>query len=369
MTQRADEVDVRELVERLLRAAVERRASDLHVDAEAGGYCVRLRVDGLLETVQRLEQTVGRAVVTRLMVLSQLLTYRLDIPQEGRLTPGSAVTGSTGDVDMRVAVMPTVHGLRAVVRMPAELHQPRGLEQLRLPTGVLEELKRFARSDSGMLLVTGPAGAGKTTTMYAVLEHIAATQQGISIVTLEDPVERKLPGGVTQIEVTPHGELTYERALRSIVRQDPQVLMLGEIRDAATASVAVQAALAGHRLMATLHAGSPQTAIARLMEMGVEPYQVTSAVSVVVTQRLVRRKSGEGYAGRAVLAEAAVMDERLRAAVLARGDAAGVRGAIEKRAGFESLHDAAERAVREGVTDEQEIRRVMGPPEAGGRVH
>src|SRR6185437_15396106 len=126
-----------------------------------------------------------------------------------------------------------------------------------------------------------------TTTIYALLQHIAQTSEGLSIITLEDPIERLLPG-ITQIEVTPHGQLTYERALKSILRQDPQVLMLGEIRDAATASIAVQAALSGHRLIATLHAGEPATAVARLLEMGIEPYQITSSLHGILTQRLLR---------------------------------------------------------------------------------
>src|SRR5207249_6151874 len=134
----------------------------------------------------------------------------------------------------------------------------------------------FAASDAGMLIVTGPAGSGKTTTLYALLQQIVERTPGVSVIALEDPVERDLPG-VTQIEVSNFGELTYERALRSILRQDPQVLMLGEIRDSATASLAMQAALSGHRLISTLHASTPAGAIARLLEMGVEPYQLTSA--------------------------------------------------------------------------------------------
>ena len=171
----------------------------------------------------------------------------------------------------RVAVMPTTHGPRAAVRLAGRLDQPRSLEDLGLPAQVLAGIKRYAVSDAGMLIVTGPAGSGKTTTLYALLSYIAGISPGLSMVALEDPVERDV-AGVTQIEVKPFGELTYERALRSILRQDPQVLMLGEVRDAATASLAVQAALSGHRLACTLHAGTPAEAIARLLEMGVEPY-------------------------------------------------------------------------------------------------
>ena len=344
-------VDARSAVDRLLDAAVRRCASDIHLDADAAGYHVRLRVDGLLESHQRLDAAAGRACVTRLMVLAQLLTYRLDIPQEGRLPHCGH--------EMRLAVMPTRHGLRAVVRLAAELTQPRTLVELALGEAVTAGLQRFATADAGMLLLTGPAGSGKTTTIYALLSHIVATQPGLSIVTLEDPVERNLPG-VTQIEVSPHGQLTYERALRSIVRQDPQVLMLGEIRDRATASIAVQAALSGHRLIATLHAGSPATAIARLLEMGIEPYQITSAVYGVVSQRLLRRSVAGGYSGRVPIAEMARMTEPLRRAVLGCADAESLRQAIDVSPGYVDLRRAAADLVQGGATDEDEVRRVLG---------
>lgn len=353
-----DEVDVRPAVEALLEEAVRRRASDIHIDPEADGFAVRFRIDGLLKTVQRLDAAAGRATVTRLMVMASLLTYRLDVPQEGRLT--AALPALQQVMEFRLSVMPTTHGLRAVVRLPAELVQPRSLDELGLPGRVVQLLRDFAKADTGLLLLTGPAGSGKTTTIYALLEHIAATLPGVSIITLEDPVERDLPG-VTQIQVTPHGQLTYERALRSILRQDPQVLMLGEIRDAATATLAIQAALSGHRLIATLHAGSPETAIARLLEMSIEPYQITSALFAAVSQRLLRRGSeATGYSGRVPIAEAAVMDDELRRAVLARADAPTLRRMLHGRPGYQTLRQSAEAAVAGGVTDDAEVARVLG---------
>ena len=219
--------------------------------------------------------------------------------------------------------MPTAQGLRAAVRMPAELTQSRNLDSLGLPTKTLAGLKEFAASDAGMLLLVGPAGSGKTTTIYALLEYIAAHHPGLSIISLEDPVERAIPG-VTQIEVSPFGELTYERVLRSMLRQDPQVLVLGEIRDAATAAIAAQAALSGHRLVSTLHAGSPGAAAVRLLEMGLEPYQVASSLFGIISVRLLRRGSIErGYAGRLPIAEFARVDEPMRAAILRRDSCPG----------------------------------------------
>ncbi len=257
--------------------------------------------------------------------------------------------------------MPTTHGLRAAVCLPADLLQPHALDQLSLPENVLSGLHRFADADAGMLLLTGPAGSGKTTTIYALLAHIAQHKPGLSIISLEDPVERDLPG-VTQIEVSPFGELTYERSLRSILRQDPQVLMLGEIRDAATASLAVQAALSGHRLISTLHAASPGGAIARLLEMGLEPYQITSALFGVVSQRLLRRSDGSGgYRGRAVVAEMVTLDEPLRRAVLRRGDADALQQTYEGQPGFVSMRQSAADPVARGVTDTLEVERILGP--------
>jgi general secretion pathway protein E len=261
---------------------------------------------------------------------------------------------------MRVSVIPTTHGLRAAVRLPADLLQPRTLEKLALPPGVLAGLYAFARAEAGMLLVTGPAGSGKTTTIYALLQHIVTACPGVSVISLEDPAERDLPG-VTQIEVQPHGELTYERALRSILRQDPQVLMLGEIRDSATASLAIQAALSGHRLIATLHAASAGGAIARLLEMRLEPYQISSALWGVVVQRLLRRRDASGaYRGRLPVAELAVMDAPLRQALLEQADADRLQGVVGRQEQFVPMATVAHELVTRGLTDTAEVERVLG---------
>jgi type II secretory ATPase GspE/PulE/Tfp pilus assembly ATPase PilB-like protein len=290
--------------------------------------------------------------------MGQLLTYRLDVPQEGRVK--IVVPSAKEAVEVRLAVIPTTHGLRAAVRMPAEMNLARRLADLNLPPRAIEGLQAFAASDAGMLIVTGPAGSGKTTTLYALLQQIVETTPGVSVIALEDPVERDLPG-VTQIEVSPFGELTYEKALRSILRQDPQVLMLGEIRDATVASLAIQAALSGHRLICTLHAGSPGSAIARLLEMGLEPYQLTSSLFGVLAQRLVRRKTTDGsYRGRVPVAEFARSSPELRKAILARADAEDLASLLRSQAGYQTLHQAAQNLAESGITDPPEIRRVLG---------
>ena len=349
--------DARVLADELLDDAARRRASDIHLEPTQAGYQIRFRIDGMLQTIRAVEQAAGRSLVTRLMVMSHLLTYRLDIPQEGRLVV--KLPSHEAALDLRLAIMPTTRGLRAAVRMPAELVQPRTLQDLQLPEAALNGLRRFAGADAGMLIVTGPAGSGKTTTIYATLQHIASSSQGLSIIALEDPVERDIPG-VTQIEVSPFGQLTYERALRSILRQDPQVLMLGEIRDAATATLAVQAALSGHRLVCTLHAATPAGAIARLLEMGLESYQVSSALFGIVAQRLLRKTGG----GRIPAAEFVSADAALRRTVLSNADADALAATYCKQPAYQSLRDSAERLIESGLTDATEVTRVLGASKA-----
>jgi type II secretory ATPase GspE/PulE/Tfp pilus assembly ATPase PilB-like protein len=370
--------DARLLVDQILADAVRLGASDVHVEPTAVGCEVRFRIDGLLQVADRFDIDTGRSLATRLMVLARLLTYRPDIPQEGRATV--TVSSAASPLDIRISMMPTTHGPRAAVRLPAELIQPHTLDELSLPAIAVDGLKRFAAADSGMLIVTGPAGSGKTTTVYALLRYIADTSPGLSIVTLEDPVERDLPG-VTQVEVTPFGERTYERALRSLLRQDPQVLMLGEIRDADTASLAVQAALSGHRLICTLHAATPGGGVARLLEMGIEPYQITSSLAGVLSQRLLRRlgsadkgansrganNKGAKSQGRLPVAEFVTIDAGARAAILERADAEALQRIFTQQPGHSSLNAVAADLVAQNLTDAAEVERVLGSPALEGR--
>jgi general secretion pathway protein E len=331
-----------------IRKALDQRASDIHFEPTTAGYTVRLRVDGLLQTLAQYDATTGRSLVNRLMVLAQLLTYRLDVPQEGRLTHSAR--------DLRLAVIPSLHGLRAVVRLPAELTAPLALDQLGLHPTIVQHLHDFARGDFGMLICCGPAGSGKTTTLYALLRHMAQVNAGQSIITLEDPVERGIDG-ITQIEVSPFGQLTYERSLRSILRQDPQVLMLGEIRDPQTASLAVQASLSGHRLVCTLHAASPAGAIARLTEMGVEPYQVASALWGVLSLRLVRRTTASGYSGRLPLGEWSSVHTPLRQAILRKEGPDELSAAIRSQPDYLPMTQSARIALDQHLTDSVELER------------
>jgi len=406
------------LVDDVLRRAAAAKASDVHFEPTAGGMLVRFRLDGVLSTVETLPRALADNVVSRLKVLGGLLTYRTDIPQEGRLdrrpdTPPAVL-------DQRLSVFPTIHGQRAVVRLFFDERALTQLDGLGLPDDVAGRLKRFAAGSQGVLLLTGPAGSGKSTTLAALLRHILTQSPGKSVVALEDPVERHIDG-VTQVQIAPHGPLTFPTALRSLLRQDPEVLMVGEIRDAETARIVVEAGLTGHLLMSTMHSGTPAGALLRLLEMGIEPYQVTSSVYGVVNQRLVRRLCrrcggggrpdgglrtadcgltsaqpdvvasenpqrpvcdplaqspcpadegtgaggceacyGTGFAGRALLAEMVELDGQLRKAILAKADREELEAMLAAR-GHMSLRQHGLRRVREGVTTARELDAVCGP--------
>lgn len=355
-------------IDSLLVQAVHARASDIHIDPGPDGYAIRLRVDGLLDGPRQVPIAHGRSLVLRLMVAAQLLTYRLDMPQEGRLRmtlPTTLTDDQPQPLDLRLAVIPTAHGLRATVRLPAELTQPRSLDQLQLPENVYRGLLEFASADSGMLVLCGPAGSGKTTTIYALLEHIVAKSPGVSVMSLEDPVERHI-GGVTQLQVTDDGLMSYDNALRSLLRHDPQVLAIGEIRDHATAMTSVQAALTGHRLIVTLHATSVEAAMLRLIQMGVEPYQVAATLWGVVSIRLLRRAAtddqaaGQPFVGRLPVAELARVDDQLRQLLVDSPSDAALRRAIAEQSHYEPMSRTARQLVAQGLTTLDEVRRVLG---------
>ncbi len=371
----------------LLRQAVGAGASDVHFEPGAAELTVKFRLDGVLNAVERLPATLADNVIARLKVLGGLLTYRNDIPQEGRLEiPG---TGPDRVMDVRMAVFPTIYGQRAVVRL--FYHQEGLLElgQLGLASPIDASLKSIASQNQGVLLVTGPAGSGKSTTLAAILRYVLCTLPGKSIVTLEDPVEIRIDGA-TQVPITPHGQMTFPTALRSLLRQDPQVLMIGEIRDAETARIAIEAGLTGHLLMSTMHSGTPSGALLRLLEMGIEPYQVTSSISAILNQRLVRRLCtkcrrqsedgggeatrcdacfGTGFKGRALISEMVLMDSDLRKAILAKADLDELEMLLREKGHVPILADGA-RLVEAGITTQGELNKACGiaPDAATGGV-
>lgn len=360
-------LDTVELVEQLVRRAFAARASDLHFEPSDTGLRVRLRVDSVLRDLETLPGGVAPNIVARLKVLSGLLTYRTDAPQEGAIPAGKS--GWPGDV--RVATFPTVRGERVVLRILTHARRLLRLEELGHDPQIIARLRRRLAEPQGLLLVCGPAGSGKTTTLFALLAELLAQRSGTSILTVEDPVELRL-NGVTQVQIDPARGLTYPVALRSLLRQDPQVLMIGEVRDAETAQIAVEAALTGHMLLTTMHSGSPAEAILRLREMGLPAYQITSTLRGVLAQRLVRTIcaacggdaaqrnctacGGIGFAGRAAIGQWCEMTPELRAAVAREADVSE----LERQTGDATLNDDAERLIAVGRTTRDEVQRVLG---------
>ncbi len=344
-----------ETVERLFRLAHDLGASDLHLDPTEDAFVATVRRDGILEPLETLSKDLHPRVVGRLKALADLLAYRTDVPQEGRIPADRTGLGT----EIRIATYPTVVGERVAVRLEASAGAPKTLADLGLPDPVRAALEHTLDQPEGVILLTGPSGSGKTTTLYAALAHLLANGRRRAVVTVEDPVERRV-AGVAQTQVDVAAGLTFARALRSLLRQDPDVLLVGEIRDRETAAVALEAGLTGHLVASTIHAGRAPLVFARLLDLGVEPFAITTAVRGVLAQRLVRRRSPDGrLEGRMLVAEWLPMSAPLRRAILARGDGETLANAA-REAGAVSIDDAAQDLVNRGLTTREEIRRVLG---------
>lgn len=377
------------LVDLMLFEALTRSASDVHIQPLRSTTLVRYRLDGVLHTVRELPASMAAAVVSRVKVIARLDVAEQRTPQDGRATVSIGGAGARGGraIDLRIATLPSTYGERVVMRLldPARSPHLMTFAGLGMPPSVEAEYLRQVSRAHGIVLATGPTGSGKTTTLYATLAWISASHAGTSdrgcelnMLTIEDPVEYDLSASglaVSQTQVDPRKGMTFASGLRHILRQDPDVIMVGEVRDQETARIAVQASLTGHLVLSTLHTNDAVSAIARLIDLGVEPFLVSSALSAVLAQRLVRRVHGEcagegcaaclgtGFRGRTAVFELLVLDDRLRELVAERAPAMRLREAAR---GLVTLRRAGEDLVRAGITTLQEVERVIEASEEAG---
>src|ERR1051325_8382962 len=361
-------VSVTSVVDELLAEAISARASDLHIETEEQGLAVRHRVDGVLRLARRLPRAIGPALVSRIKIVSGLNIADRLRPQDGRAR--IAIDGVA--VDLRVSTLPSGHGEKVVVRILDASGTVMTLESVGFDPVDLERIDRLLEAREGLILLTGPTGSGKTTTLYASLRRLKG--RGVNIVTVEDPIEYRI-AGIVQVQVNEKAGLTFATALRSIMRQDPDVVLIGEIRDRETAEIAIQASLTGHLVLSTLHTNDAASAVTRLIDIGVAPYKIATAVKGVVAQRLVRKLcadcaspdapsaggcpscGGAGFRGRLPVVEVLVGTPEFQARVAA-GDTVERIADAARRAGMRSLWQSGLAHVAAGRTTIAEVRRV-----------
>lgn len=373
------------MVNRLITLASEMRASDVHLQPSSVGLELRLRIDGVLHCCGFIPASSAQRVMARLKVMADLVHYRRDLPQEGR------IIFADRDQELRISVLPTLHGEKIVLRFLSGPGHFRSIDELGYPPDVAQKLRDLLQETMGAIVVTGPAGSGKSSCLYACLRDLTSGSNGIqrSIASLEDPIEVAVDG-VAQTEVNPSVGLDLTSGLRYLLRQDPEIIMMGEIRDRETADAVLQASLTGHLLLTTFHAGSTAEAISRLLEMDLEPYLIRSSLRAVLSQRLVRRLcfcarpcndpaetcglpveefylptgcekcAGTGFAGRLALVEFLTLDSsEVARAILAKSDSRTLESKAVEAGMITRLQRGIE-AVRSGLTCPSEIRRAFG---------
>jgi general secretion pathway protein E len=379
------EAPIIRLVNVILTQALRRRASDVHIEPYMKETKVRFRLDGILYEVFSLPRRFHPHVVSRIKVMTNRDIAEKRVPQDGRMK----IKVANKEVDIRVSIIPMTFGERIVLRLLDKTVSLLGMGEMGLDGDHLKKLERLINKNSGIFLVTGPTGSGKTTTLYAALNRINTS--GKNIVTIEDPVEYELKG-VGQIQVNPKTELTFARGLRSILRHDPDIIMVGEIRDLETVEIAIQASLTGHMVFSTLHTNDAATALTRLVDMGAEPFLIASSLLAVLAQRLVRticpscresfhpdpatlselnlpadhvlyRGKGcatcfrSGYSGRTGIFELLLMDQDIRRLLTSGADAVTVKQAAVQN-GMRTLYEDGVRKVVSGITTLREVMRV-----------
>ena len=359
----ANQPPVVRYVNLLVRDAYDAHASDIHLEATRIGLAARFRLDGVLTPAPEPPARMHHAVVSRIKLLAELDIAERRKPQDGRIR----VRLEHRELDLRVSTVPTMHGESVVLRLLDHGGRPVSLGELGMTDGMLASVRGLAARPHGMLLVTGPTGSGKTTTLYAALQMRDGARE--KIVTVEDPIEYQLTG-ITQVPVHRQAGVTFASALRAILRQDPDVIMVGEMRDQETAEIAVQSAMTGHLVFSTVHTNDAVSTIARLLDLGIPEYLVAATVEGVLAQRLVRKRCGacsgagcadcrvSGFRGRVGVFELLVFSDELRDAIAAKAPRSELRR-ISLAQGLVSLREDGMEKVRAGITTIEEVQRVV----------
>ncbi|WFF80329.1 GspE/PulE family protein [Delftia tsuruhatensis] len=353
LLETADDAPIIRMLNALLTQAARDGASDIHIEPYERHSSVRFRVDGDLREVVQPNRALHAALISRLKIMADLDIAEKRLPQDGRIS----LRLGTRAIDVRVSTLPSAHGERAVLRLLDKSESKLSLEAVGMQGETLRRFTHLTAQPHGIVLVTGPTGSGKTTTLYAALSRMDASHS--NIMTVEDPIEYEL-AGVGQTQVNAKIDLTFAKALRAILRQDPDVIMIGEIRDFETAQIAIQASLTGHLVLATLHTNDASSAVTRLIDMGVEPFLLSSSLLGVLAQRLVRKidtTEPSGYRGRTGIFEMLVVDDTIRAQIHRQASEAEIRDTA-LAAGMRLMRDDGERLVREGITTPEEVLRV-----------
>jgi general secretion pathway protein E len=371
LLEAANDAPIIRMLNALLTQAAKDGASDIHIEPYERSSSVRFRVDGTLREVVQPNKALHAALISRLKIMAELDISEKRLPQDGRI---SLRIGGRA-VDVRVSTLPSSHGERAVLRLLDKGETKFTLEGLGMGGDTLKNFDKLVQQPHGIVLVTGPTGSGKTTTLYASLGRIDTSTT--NVLTVEDPVEYELTG-IGQTQVNAKIDLTFAKALRALLRQDPDVIMIGEIRDFETAQIAVQASLTGHLVLATLHTNDAPSAVTRLTDMGIEPFLLSSSLLGVLAQRLVRKlcphckkqdargryhpvgcaECGQsGYKGRTGVYELMVADEKVRALIHGRAAESQIFVAAEAN-GMRPMREDGERLVTEGITSPEEVMRV-----------
>jgi general secretion pathway protein E len=362
LLETSDDAPIIRMLNALLTQAARDGASDIHIEPYERHSSVRFRVDGELREVVQPNRALHAALISRLKIMAELDIAEKRLPQDGRI---SLRLGSRA-IDVRVSTVPSAHGERAVLRLLDKSESRLSLEAIGMSGETLQRFEKLLAQPHGLVLVTGPTGSGKTTTLYAALSRMDAHHS--NIMTVEDPIEYEL-SGVGQMQVNPKIDLSFAKALRAILRQDPDVIMIGEIRDHETAQIAIQASLTGHLVLATLHTNDAVSAVTRLTDMGVEPFLLSSSLLGVLAQRLVRKTctackgtgcdacNHSGYSGRTGVFELLASNDSIRALIHRKSSEADLK-ATAMQSGMTLMRDDAQRLVDQGLTTLEEITRV-----------